>query len=97
MHAGHYGNVQWMQSVRMPLLQPGSRTDSFVTNGGGFIEGFYTLPIYYFALQQSCKRQRGVDRRVKEKKRKEKQRKKKRELYETKTSLEEGKKSSVGE
>lgn len=89
MHAArHYGNAQWMQSVRMPLLQAGSRTDSFVTNGGGFIEGFYTLPIYYFALQQSCKTQRGVDRRVKEKKR---------ELHETKTSLEEGKKSSVGE
>lgn len=24
----------WMQSIRMPLLQPGSTTDSFVTNGG---------------------------------------------------------------
>ena len=36
--------------------------------GGGFIEGSYTLPTYYFALQQSwkrSKRQRGVDRGVK--------------------------------
>lgn len=37
--------------------------------GGGFIVGSYTLPTYYFALRQSwkgAKRQRGVDRGVKE-------------------------------
>lgn len=53
MHnASHYGNALWMQSMGMPLLQPGSTTDSFVTNGG-FIVGSYTLPTYYFALLQS--------------------------------------------
>lgn len=57
MHAAsHYGNALWMQSRRMPLLQPGSATNSFVINeggGGAFIGGSYTLPTYYFALQQS--------------------------------------------
>lgn len=58
----------WMQSEEMPLLQPGSRTDSFVTKGGALTKA----PILCQPTTLLCgnpekgvKRKWGIDRGVK--------------------------------
>lgn len=71
MHAAsHYGNALRMQSRRMPLLQPGSATNSFVINEGGGLLSEAPILCQPTTLlcsnpEKGVKRQRGVDRGIK--------------------------------
>lgn len=54
MHtARHHGKALRMQSVRDALTSAWKQNRLICYKWEGFIEGSYTLPTYYFALQQS--------------------------------------------